>query len=290
MQDPTIPAIVLGAAVLLLLLLRLAARRAVMFAADALSRFPARYGARLGIRRRWPVKSRSRLAVFLARRFEPHKPAGLMLTLTGVAILYLVALFSGLTEDVIENRGTIRLDDFIQSALAPWRVEPLVSGFLWITQLGSSPSVIAVVAVATGFLWSQRRTHVILSLWITSLGAVTTTTVGKLLVGRHRPEFVLDVQAPGWAFPSGHATAGMAVYGFIAYAIARAAPDIRERFEIAYWTGILIFLIGFSRILLGVHYLTDVLGGYMVGGFWLLVGVSVVRCCDPETSPGENGR
>jgi len=95
------------------------------------------------------------------------------------------------------------------------------------------------------------------------------------LVGRHRPAIELDVTVVTSSFPSGHATAAVAVYGFLAYAIARVLPNARERFEVAYWTAVLILFVGFSRIFLGVHYLTDVIGGFLVGGFWLLVGFTM---------------
>lgn len=74
----------------------------------------------------------------------------------------------------------------------------------------------------------------------------------------------------------------MAVYGFIAYAIARAMPEFRERFEVVYCATVLIVLIGFSRMYLGVHYLTDVLGGFLVGGFWLLIGFGITEGTDPN--------
>jgi membrane-associated phospholipid phosphatase len=214
---------------------------------------------------------------FVRTRIDPQQSTGLPLTLMIVAALYLAALFSGLTEDILEAKGTINVDNLVNTAFAPWRVEPLVSAFLWITALGSSPSIISAVIIATGFLWSQHRFHIIVPLWVTCLGAVATTSAGKLLIGRHRPEIVLDVTVLTSSFPSGHATAAMAVYGFLAYVIARDLPNIRERFEVAYWTAVLILFIGFSRIFLGVHYLTDVIGGFLVGGFWLLIGFTIVE-------------
>jgi membrane-associated phospholipid phosphatase len=96
------------------------------------------------------------------------------------------------------------------------------------------------------------------------------------MIARQRPATTIDVTVLSSSFPNGHATAAMAVYGFLAYAIARALP-IRERFEVAYWTAVLILLIGLSRIYLGVHYLTDVTGGFLVGGFWLLIGFAVAE-------------
>jgi membrane-associated phospholipid phosphatase len=56
----------------------------------------------------------------------------------------------------------------------------------------------------------------------------------------------------------------MALYGFLAYALTRNLPGRRERFEVAFWTAVLIAAIGFSRIFLSLHYTTDVLAGSMV--------------------------
>ena len=214
---------------------------------------------------------------FVAERLEPRQPTGLALTLMVLAAAYLAALFSGLTEEILEAEGIVRVDNAVNAAFGHWRVEPLNSVFIWVTALGSSPAVVAAVIIATGFLWSQRRIDVILPLWLTCSGALATTSIGKFLIGRHRPELTIDVTVMSSSFPSGHATAATAVYGFIAYAIARALPGIRERFEVAYWTAVLIAFVGFSRIFLGVHYVTDVAGGLLVGGFWLLIGFTMAE-------------
>ena len=52
--------------------------------------------------------------------------------------------------------------------------------------------------------------------------------------------------------------------------------------RIAYWIAILVGLIGLSRIMLGVHYVTDVAGGFLVGGFWLLVAFAIAEWTRPE--------
>lgn len=124
----------------------------------------------------------------------------------------------------------------------------------------------------------------IVPMWLTCLGAVATTSIGKFLIGRHRPESALDIPAGFSSFPSGHATAAMAVYGFLAYAIGRTLPGGRERFEVGYWTAVLIGLIGLSRIVLGVHYVTDIAGGFLVGGFWLLIGFTIAEWARPPAT------
>jgi membrane-associated phospholipid phosphatase len=65
----------------------------------------------------------------------------------------------------------------------------------------------------------------------------------------------------------------MALFGFLAYTLARDLDRPRERFEVVFWTAVLIALIGCSRVFLGVHFLSDVVSGFLVGGFWLLVGI-----------------
>jgi membrane-associated phospholipid phosphatase len=256
----------------------------VRYTAPVILHLTRRFWARASGSRTWmrskPLRSRlvgryPTLFEFVRSRTDPHQPIGLPLTLMVVAALYLAALFGGLTEDILEAKGTVQADNLVHAAFVTWRVEPLMSAFLWITALGSSPSVVSAVIIATGFLWSQRRSYVIAPLWVTCLGAVASTSIGKLLIGRHRPPTGLDVTMMTSSFPSGHTTVSLAVYGFIAYAIARNLPNGRERFEVAYWTAILILFIGFSRIFIGVHYLTDVVGGFLVGGFWLLVGFTM---------------
>ena len=278
------------AIVLVILLLHEVARYALTLILNLAHRLPgtvsvSKLWTRSDVFRSRLVKRYPTLFQFIRTRIDPQQSTGLPLTLMMVAALYLVALFSGLTEDILEAEGTIYVDNLVNAAFAPWRVEPLVSGFLWITALGSSPSVVSAVIIATGFLWSQWRYHVIVALWVTCLGALATTSVGKLLIGRHRPEIELDVTVVTSSFPSGHATAAVAVYGFLAYAIARVLPNIRERFEVAYWSAILILLIGLSRIFLGVHFLTDVIGGLLVGGFWLLIGFTIAEWNGPPKLP-----
>jgi len=207
-----------------------------------------------------------------AARLRPGRFTGLPLTLLILAAAYLATLLGGLAQEVIEAEEVLRFDEAVNRALADWRHPAAVAAFLWITALGAGPALAAVAAVATGFLWAERRTALIAPFWLVFLGAQATTWAGKYAIARHRPVFIDAVAAASPSFPSGHATGAMAVYGFLAYALVRELPDRRERFEICYWTAMLILLVGFSRVLLSVHYATDVAAGILVGGFWLLAG------------------
>lgn len=208
-------------------------------------------------------------------RLDPRTFAGLPLTMVVVSALYIGALLSGLTEVVVEAGGVLRLDQAINAAFAPWRQPLLVAFFLWLTVLGTGSALTGVALTATGFLWAHHRPRMIGPLWLTFLGAQATTWAGKFAVARHRPEFIDAVQATSPSFPSAHAAGAMAVYGFIAYAIARGLSRQGQRFVVGLSGGVAIAMIGFSRIFLSVHYTTDVAAGFLVGGFWLLAGFAL---------------
>lgn len=218
-----------------------------------------------------------RASAFLSQRLRLDTFKGLPLTLLVLAALYMASLLAGLTHEVLEADETLRFDEAVNARFAPWRQPPLIGVFLWITQLGSGPTLGAVAMTASLFLWAGRRQALIPPLWAAFLGAQLTTWAGKYAINRHRPEFLEGVTASSPSFPSGHATGAIAVYGFLAYAIAREVAGARQKFEVVYWSALLILLIGFSRMYLSVHYLTDVAAGFLVGGFWLAVALTAAE-------------
>lgn len=219
------------------------------------------------IRASYPGTSR-----VLQARLTPHRFSGLPLTLIVFAALYITSLLGGLVEELLEAEELVQVDERINQALDLIRTDHMLLFFSWITDLGGSAAFIAVALVTTGLLWVHSRRQMIFPLWLTILGSQITTYTGKYVMARERPEFVTDIAAATPSFPSGHATTALAVYGFIAYIIARDLLTTRQRFELVYWTAVLVGLIGFSRMILGLHYASDVAAGYLVGSFWLLLG------------------
>lgn len=210
----------------------------------------------------------------LHARLTPTRFSGLTLTLFVIASLYVLALFGGLVEELLEADELTRFDHLINQQVAMIRTDIMITVFAWVTDLGGSAALIAIIIVTTGLLWTHRGGILIAPLWLTIVGSVLTTQAGKYLLQRQRPDVVTDVVAITYSFPSGHATSAMAVYGFIAYMIVSQLATIRQRFEVVYWTSVLICLVGFSRVLLGVHYVSDVVAGLLVGSFWLLLGIA----------------
>lgn len=169
------------------------------------------------------------------------------------------------------------LDRALAETLASWRTPAVTAAFVWLTTFGAGPSLTAVALVASGLMAATGRARLVLPLWITFLGAEATTWSGKYLIGRARPDLVTDVVVSSPSFPSAHATGVAAVYGFLAWVIVRDRPSAALRYGTLAVAATLVLTVGFSRVLLAVHYPADVVAGWLVGIFWLCVGVCCAR-------------
>jgi len=94
----------------------------------------------------------------------------------------------------------------------------------------------------------------------------------KLIFRRPRPELLRLVEESGYSFPSGHSMSSLIFYGFFAYLLVRYGKH-RSKYFFVGVLGVLVVLIGLSRIYLGVHYASDVLAGFLVGAGWLILAI-----------------
>jgi undecaprenyl-diphosphatase len=158
----------------------------------------------------------------------------------------------------------------------------------WLTAMmqtvtyGGDSTVVMCVALAVGILlwWWSRDPRALGLLAASYVGARLIETTVKTLIQRPRPpasEAIGDFT--GFAFPSGHATFAMAVYGMVAV-LGLILMNSRRGFARAGAAALLLLiaLIGLSRVYLGAHWLSDVLGGFLVGGAWLafLLGLGLL--------------
>lgn len=214
-----------------------------------------------------------RLAGWLEARFNPRVATGLPLTLLLAAAAYTVMLMFDLVEEVVEGEEAQAMDDMVNEALAPLRSDVVVLVFRFITEFGNNSTLSAVALVATGFLWAHRRYADIGPMWLCIVGTQLVTWGGKYGFGRERPDFLVDAVAHSPSFPSAHSAGSMAVYGFVAFAIARPLASPTHRYHLFAGCVTVVGLVAFSRMLLSVHFLTDVAAGLLVGLFWLLISI-----------------
>ncbi|MFH1430011.1 MAG: phosphatase PAP2 family protein [Candidatus Uhrbacteria bacterium] len=145
-----------------------------------------------------------------------------------------------------------------------------------ITALGDWRVVLFVVVAALLILWlfAQRRT--IIALVISVVGSEAMVFLGKLAFHRQRPEGALIAEST-YSFPSGHATIAIALYMFLAILLARQRQRQWQGSLILAFGIVIAIALGASRIILGVHYLSDILCGYAIGTLWLVIALMVER-------------
>ena len=104
----------------------------------------------------------------------------------------------------------------------------------------------------------------------------------KRILQRPRPTEFRIVEETGYSFPSGHSMVSMAFYGYLIYLIYRYIKNKYVKWTLITILSILIYLIGISRIYLGVHYTSDVLGGFLLSISYLVVYISSIKKLLPE--------
>jgi undecaprenyl-diphosphatase len=190
-----------------------------------------------------------------------------------VVALTCIVLF-GLLADAVQDQELIALDamasPFVHRIASPG-LDALMNGA---TFLGSTIAITFVVIVAAGWLLIRRRHRAALFLALAIGGSVFLNEALKLFFHRQRPSLPWAHVLPDYSFPSGHTMNSLVCY----LGIALLLWVIRGRrlgvisIVIA---SVLVFAVGVSRIYLGYHYLTDVIGGVLAGLVWLLILVTV---------------
>jgi undecaprenyl-diphosphatase len=138
-----------------------------------------------------------------------------------------------------------------------------------VSSVGGRPIMMWLVTVAVVGLFIRRQPRLAIFLIVAGVGALVLDPSVKTLVGRLRP--VVDVpitHAPGNSFPSGHALGSFVAYGALLLVFLPAVPPRWRRFAIGL-TGAIVLLIGLSRVALGVHFVSDVIAGWLLGALWL---------------------
>lgn len=210
---------------------------------------------------------------FVKRRLNREKFSGLSLTLLCVGFIYVLSLFFGIVQDVVSSDLIVAADIRVANLLFAFRDAELLTLFTWITVLGKWQIVVSGAIVASLVLWLWRKRTYIFPLWITIVGSEIFNLLGKLAFHRPRPDVAYYMES-GFSFPSGHATIAVAFYGFLTYVLFRESKHWGRKANAIFWGLTIIFAIGLSRLYLGVHFVSDVWGGYLSGLLWLIIGIT----------------
>jgi membrane-associated phospholipid phosphatase len=146
--------------------------------------------------------------------------------------------------------------------------------FVIVSAIGSPMAMAVLFAAAVLYLWRAKQRTLLVAWVLSYVGGTVLDGVMKDIVRRPRPEFAAKfLHYSSWSFPSGHSMGSLIGFAMLAYTIIRVFKIESLLARIGIWAGaiVMIALVGYSRIYLGVHYLSDVVAGYTLGVLWLAV-------------------
>ena len=199
----------------------------------------------------------------------------------GLAIAAL-AVFWWLAHNV-SNGALNTWDDQVRIRIHAHASPALTTFLRALTELGEVTFLVPLCFAVAIVLERYRRRYAAVHFAIAAAGAEALDQLLKYSFHRMRPTGFFGITSPAnFSFPSGHAMTSIVIYGALAAVIAESLP--RRSARIALWIGAALFIgsIGFTRVYLGVHWPSDVLGGFAAGLTWLLALEAVRR---PRTSP-----
>jgi membrane-associated phospholipid phosphatase len=222
-----------------------------------------------------------RVWTFLTARFARGGYLGLHLTIGFLISALGLWIFLGVTEDVIHHDPITQFDLTLLNWLQAHRGTTGDHVFRAISALGS-PLVMVILALGVAVILGIRKQGLLLQAWVTAfLGGSLLNTVLKHAIHRPRPHTVPMPVYHSWSFPSGHAMGSLIGYGMLTYVLIILGPRSRRvQLAIAGCATLLVLAIGLSRLYLGAHYFSDVVGGYAAGMLWLsacISGLEVTR-------------
>ncbi len=205
-------------------------------------------------------------------RLDPSSRYGLRVTLFAIATVLVAVPFSFLLLQVLRQGPVTRIDQGAAEDLYRAAADrPAVIEVFKVISLLGKPLWLGI-AIGAGALYAafHGRRRLALYLIVTAIGGGLVDSAVKVLVNRPRPEIEDQlVHVFGKSFPSGHAMSSTVTYGALLLVFL---PVLSRRARIAAFAGtiVLVLLIGLSRLLLGVHFISDVVAGYVLGLAWLI--------------------
>ena len=174
-------------------------------------------------------------------------------------------------EDIYKNE--ILEFDKLAYNLFKIRTPLLTKIFLIITNLGS-PYILIFLTILSYFIKNKK-----ISLSITS-NLILITIINQLLkiiIKRPRPSELFLITETGYSFPSGHSMVSLSFYGLLIYFIYKYLKNKKLKIFLITILSLIIFLIGISRIYLGVHFVSDVLAGFLLSVSYLIIYIKIIN-------------
>lgn len=180
-------------------------------------------------------------------------------------IILTFLIFFGISND---------LDEYVSSYIIGIRSEKLTERMINITNIGGTYSLMVISLLLLIFIKKKKISLLVI---INLITVFFTSQLFKFIFRRTRPDGIFLINESGFSYPSGHAMVSMAYILFIIYLLYNVLKNKLSKILITCFLSILILLIGFSRIYLGVHYFTDIIGGFLLGISYLMIFLHIIQ-------------
>jgi undecaprenyl-diphosphatase len=218
-----------------------------------------------------------RLRSMLAARLDTNTWLGLGLSLCVVVSMAAIWLFASLLDAVLDNATLVRFDIAADRTVHASVTPAGTAAMQWVSRIGS-PVTVTIVAVFGALELLRRARPRLLIIWIAAIGGASLLDrTLKTLVHRSRPLFAGDALRGTFSFPSGHAMMSLTGSAMLVYVliVIGSLPAGRRRSAVIVGGSLFVGLVGISRVYLGAHYPSDVLGGWTAAAAWVAACVAV---------------
>ncbi|MBK5214670.1 MAG: phosphatase PAP2 family protein [Flavobacteriaceae bacterium] len=234
------------------------------------------------------IKNFQRFLRRIFRKDNPKLPYIITVLVAFVIVVGGINVFVELTE-TLKDDVLAQYDQQISEYIISFRSPPLTQYFIFMTHAGDIYGYLIVFAIAliVSIVFFKNWWYATQTLFVLLLASISNTIL-KRFVDRARPGIEHLVVVETLSYPSGHAMAAMAFYGFLIYLFYRFKMNAWLKYGIILLLIFIILSIGISRIYLGVHFPSDIAGGYIAGLIWvffciLIFNLVVVFRRDPKT-------
>ncbi|HEV8649512.1 MAG TPA: phosphatase PAP2 family protein [Actinomycetes bacterium] len=213
------------------------------------------------------------------RHLRDGVPSALFLVGGAVVLLGVLVLLGFLLTNVANDDALGNADSSLSRWFAAHRSEDMNEVTRWTTTLGGTlPVATMAVLVVAGAALAWRRWREPMLVAVAVAGEVVIFLGVTMLVDRARPPVKhLDEAPPTSSFPSGHTAAAIALYGAVAILASERARSAALRWLFVALALAIPLVVAVSRVYRGMHYLSDVVGGILLGAIWLFLTVKAVR-------------
>lgn len=190
-------------------------------------------------------------------------------------LLFIIIICLVITGFILEDVYEREILEFDKLAFSLFKIRtPLLTKiFLIITNLGS-PYVLIVLTLLSFLLKNKKISFIITA----NLGLITIINqVLKFIVKRPRPSDLFLIVETGYSFPSGHSMVSLSFYGLLIYFIYKYFKNKKLKIFLITFLSLIIILIGISRVYLGVHFVSDVISGFLLSLSYLIIFIKVIN-------------